>query len=48
MFHIRIENPHGETREVADIEIDGKKNSTGKIPLSDDGKVHEVVVRMKS
>jgi cyclic beta-1,2-glucan synthetase len=47
MFHIRVENPKGETCEVADIEIDGEKNSNREIPLHNDGKVHEIVVTMK-
>lgn len=47
MYHVRVENPNGETCEVASIELDGRKISNGQIPLQDDGKVHEIVVKMK-
>jgi cellobiose phosphorylase len=47
MFHIRVENPNGGTCDVEYIELNGKKISDFKIPLEDDGKVHEIVVMMK-
>jgi cyclic beta-1,2-glucan synthetase len=47
MFHIRVENPNGGTYEVAKVEINGKQTSDGRIPLQDDGNVHEIVVTMK-
>jgi len=47
MVHIRVENPNGGTCEVDQINIDGKKISDSKIPLQDDGNVHEIVVTMK-
>ena len=47
LYHIRVENPQGESDEVGRITINGEKTSDMKIPLQDDGKTHEVVVTMK-
>jgi len=47
MYHIRIENPNGATCEVSQITINGRQSSELRIPLSDDGEVHEVVVIMQ-
>ena len=47
MYHIRVENPNGANCDVNEIEMDGKKLPDLKIPLRDDGKLHEIVVVMK-
>ena len=47
LYHIRVENPNGGNCEVSQIKINRRKISGSEIPLRDDGKVHEVVVRMK-
>jgi cyclic beta-1,2-glucan synthetase len=47
IYHIRVENPQGESDEVGQITVNGEKTSDLKIPLQADGKTHEVVVTMK-
>jgi cyclic beta-1,2-glucan synthetase len=47
MFHIRIDNPDGGNCNVTGISMDGKDLPDGRIPLNDDGTVHEIVVSMK-
>ena len=47
VYHIRVENPQGESDEVGQITINGEKSSDMKIPLQDDGKQYEVLVTMK-
>ena len=47
MYHLRVENPDGANCEVNEIEMDGKKLPDLKIPVRDDGQVHEIVVRLK-
>jgi cellobiose phosphorylase len=46
-YNIRVENPRGANCEIGQTEIDGTKTSKLKIPLQDDGRVHEVVVTMR-
>jgi cyclic beta-1,2-glucan synthetase len=43
-YHIKVENPHGLSRGVARVEIDGKQQATADIPLRDDGASHTVRV----
>jgi cyclic beta-1,2-glucan synthetase len=47
MYHIRIENLNGGSCDVQEMTVDGKKQSDLRIPLRDDGEVHEIVVTMK-
>ena len=47
MYHIRVENPNGGNCDVHEIEMDGKKLTDLKIPLQDDGKLHEILLTMK-
>jgi cyclic beta-1,2-glucan synthetase len=44
-YEIRVENPHGVTRGVVSVELDGMVviDSTG-IPLVDDGATHSIRV----
>jgi cyclic beta-1,2-glucan synthetase len=45
-YEILVENPHGVSRGVAHVELDGKKLPTGEthIVLADDGRTHGVRV----
>jgi cyclic beta-1,2-glucan synthetase len=43
-YHIKVENPHGLSRGVASVELDGATQSDDEVPLSDDGQTHEVRV----
>ncbi len=43
-YHIRVENPQGLSRGVVLVEVDGAAQTSGKIPLADDGASHEVRV----
>ena len=47
LYHIRVDNSHGESHEVSQLQIDGEQASELRIPLQDDGKTHEVIVTMK-
>ena len=47
MFHIFVENSNGGSCEVESVSINGEDISDLKIPLQDDGKNHEVVVKLK-
>jgi cellobiose phosphorylase len=47
MYHIRVENRNGASDDVNEINMDGIKLPDLKIPLRDDGQVHEIVVMMK-
>ncbi len=45
-YHIAVENPHGHSRGVASVELDGVASTTplAPIPLVDDGAVHRLRV----
>jgi cyclic beta-1,2-glucan synthetase len=43
-YHIKVENPHGVSRGVAALEVDGVALGTEDIPLADDGARHSVRV----
>ena len=44
-YDIIVENPHGVSRGVAAVELDGEPiDGTAGVALSDDGKVHRVRV----
>jgi cyclic beta-1,2-glucan synthetase len=43
-YQFRVENPHGVCSGVASVEVDGKKQSSAEIPISDDGKIHLIRV----
>jgi cellobiose phosphorylase len=45
-YHIVVDNPDGVEKGVASVTLDGKKANT-KLPVLGDGKVHEVIVRMR-
>ncbi len=45
-FRIRVENPSGVNRGVKEIKLDGNPLPEGLIPLEEDGKEHEVYVRL--
>ncbi len=47
MYHIRVENLNGANEAVQEVKMDGKKLADLKIPLRDDGSVHEIVVTLK-
>lgn len=46
VYHIRVENPDGVNRGVRQITLDGKALSEAEIPLTGDGRRHEVWVVM--
>jgi cyclic beta-1,2-glucan synthetase len=43
-YHIKVENPHGICRGVAQLEVDGKIQQSSEIVLSDDAQLHDVRV----
>jgi cyclic beta-1,2-glucan synthetase len=43
-YHIKVENPHGFSRGVATVELDGAIQPDDEIPLTDDSQTHEVRV----
>jgi len=43
-YHIKVENPHGFSRGVAGVELDGAVQADDDVPLTDDGQTHEVRV----
>jgi cyclic beta-1,2-glucan synthetase len=45
-YSIKVENPHGVSRGIASIELDGELQPTDDIPLKDDGARHSVRVVM--
>jgi cyclic beta-1,2-glucan synthetase len=46
-YEITVENPHGVTRGVSSVELDGV-SLAGGIPLADDGVTHHVRVVLRS
>jgi cyclic beta-1,2-glucan synthetase len=45
-YHIKVENPHGVSRGVATVDLDGVRQADDEIPLIDDGRFHEVLVML--
>jgi cyclic beta-1,2-glucan synthetase len=47
-YQVRVQNPHGVTRGIARVEVDGAAETMrdGTIPLADDGVEHLVVVTL--
>ena len=43
-YHIKVENPHGVSRGIAALEVDGVAQGTDDLPLADDGARHNVRV----
>jgi cellobiose phosphorylase len=43
-YKIVVENKEGGTCQVASVELDGAAMSDGKIPITNDGKEHQVRV----
>ena len=43
-YSIRVENPHGLSRGVRSVEVDGEAQPSGEVALVDDGARHEVRV----
>ncbi|HYY57778.1 MAG TPA: glucoamylase family protein [Pyrinomonadaceae bacterium] len=41
-YSIKVENPHGVSRGIASVEVDGELQPTDDIPLKDDGARHTV------
>jgi cyclic beta-1,2-glucan synthetase len=46
IYHIVVENPRGVEHGVESVRVDGKTSEAGTIDLVDDGRRHEVQVRM--
>jgi cyclic beta-1,2-glucan synthetase len=46
LWSIRVDNPRGANRGVERTTLDGSPVVAGRIPLSDDGGTHEIVVTM--
>ncbi|HYE64262.1 MAG TPA: glucoamylase family protein [Pyrinomonadaceae bacterium] len=42
LYQIRVENPHGLSRGVAEVELDDRQLSTNRIPLINDKRPHRV------
>ena len=47
LYRVRVENPSGP-RDLGEIRLDGKLLDEGRVPLVDDGREHEVVVRLRA
>ncbi|MCL4486794.1 MAG: cellobiose phosphorylase [Chloroflexi bacterium] len=47
-FEIHVKNPAGVQAGVKQVTLDGQVQSANRIPLSDDGQVHQVVVLMEA
>ena len=47
-YHITVENPHGVSRGVVEIELDGVAQQTDEITLVDDGRKHTLRVVLGS
>jgi cyclic beta-1,2-glucan synthetase len=47
-YEVRVDNPHGVTRGVTRVEIDGAPVALGEagVPLVDDGTMHRILVRL--
>ncbi|MBX3011462.1 MAG: hypothetical protein KF832_08130 [Caldilineaceae bacterium] len=45
-YTIRVENPHGVNRGVQQVTLDGAPLSTARLPLTDDGQTHQVMVTL--
>jgi cyclic beta-1,2-glucan synthetase len=44
-YHLVVENPHGVSRGIATVELDGEVTPAGRaVPLADDGTTHTVRV----
>jgi cyclic beta-1,2-glucan synthetase len=46
MYHVTVENPDGVEHGVREVLLDGKPVTCGRVPLADDGREHQVRVRM--
>lgn len=47
-YRIAVENPDGVCGGVASVVLDGRRLDSSRIPLEDDGRTHEVKVRLGS
>jgi len=45
LYHILVKNQKGEKNQIT---MDGKELSEGFIPLSDDGKTHEILITISA
>ena len=45
-YEVEVENPDGVARGVRSIHVDGRPCTDGRFPLVDDGRTHEVLVRL--
>ncbi|MGB8511113.1 MAG: protein ndvB, partial [Pyrinomonadaceae bacterium] len=43
-YHVKVENPHGVSRGIAVVEVDGTAQTSDEIALADDGATHQVRV----
>jgi cyclic beta-1,2-glucan synthetase len=43
-YHIKVENPYGASRGVANVELDGEPQETDEIVLTNDSEIHRVRV----
>jgi len=47
-YEIVVENPHGVSRGVTSMELDGEALGTAPIGLSDDGVIHRIRIKLGS
>jgi cyclic beta-1,2-glucan synthetase len=47
VYRVRVENPSGP-RDLGEIRLDGVLLDEGRVPLVDDGREHEVLVRLRA
>ncbi|MGB5416973.1 MAG: glycosyl hydrolase family 65 protein, partial [Polyangiales bacterium] len=47
VLEIEVENPHGSGHGLAELLVDGEPIDGEEIPLPNDGKTHEVRVRLR-
>ncbi len=45
-YRFTVQNPHGVSRGVQSVTLDGRRQPNGRIRLKDDGQTHEVVVEL--
>jgi cyclic beta-1,2-glucan synthetase len=45
-YYVRVDNPHGAEHGVGTVTLDGQPCADGIVPLTDDGRTHEVVVTL--
>jgi cyclic beta-1,2-glucan synthetase len=48
LYHILVKNQENQTRDENQITMDGKELTEGFIPLSEDGKTHEILITIST